>query len=213
MSSLIRSPVSSHDMVQRATPAPFYILISRDQYSSCHVSVPEMEKPLAAIEIGDTHYSFFTAVADSKRVLGIAIKLSYMGDAIAITKIAKGYAVWVLEPDTRLLRFQNSGGQPFNPKPRRSPTPTVCRVLLSPQQYRPLNIWVPDLDQPLSAIEFEGKYYSIFRVEADVTKLLEIAAKIMQRGDEIVMTKTEQGQFAICIWEPEGYLNPASLHP
>jgi hypothetical protein len=206
----MRSPVSPHDMIQRATPAPFYILMSREQYSSCHISVPEVEKPLPAIQIGDTHYSFFTAVTDSKRVLGIAVKLSYLGDAIAITKIAKGYAVWVLEADTRLLHSRLRG-QSAASQLKRSPAPVACRVLVSQKQYHRLNIWVPDLDQPLSAIEFEDKYYSIFRVETDATKLLEIAAKIMQRGDEMVITKTEQGQFAICIWEPEGYLNPATL--
>lgn len=219
MSLLMRSPVSSQDMIQRATPAPFYILISREQYFSCHISVPEVEKPLAAIQIGDTYYSFFTAVADSRRVLGIAVKLSYLGDTIAITKIAKGYAVWVLEADTHLLNSQfprsqassQTNGQTSSQNLGRSSTLTSCRVLVSQDQYQTLTILVPDLDQPLSAIQFEDKYYSIFRAESDATKLLEIAAKIMQRGDELVITKAEQGH-AICIWEPEGYLSPSALN-
>jgi hypothetical protein len=199
----MRSLVPSHAISYRTTPAPFYILMSRAQYSACHISIPEMEKPVAAIRLGDQYYSFFTSVADSKRVLAIAIKLSYSGDETAITKIAKGYAVWVLETDRQLLHRP-----PSQATTERSPIPTSCRVLVSQDQYQTVNLCVPDLEQSLDAIQFEGKYYSIFRAEADITKLLEIAAKITQRNDEMVITKMDQGRFGICIWEPEGYLNP-----
>ncbi|HEY9622899.1 MAG TPA: hypothetical protein V6C78_21255 [Crinalium sp.] len=207
MSSLMRSRVPIQDMIQRANPSPFYVLIARNRYSSCHVLVPEMEKPLAAICLADHYYSFFTTVTDSRRALGIAVKLSYLGDRAVITKIPKGYAIWVWETEMQL--FGQSGRAGLNVV--RSPKVAPCKVLVSREQYRALEIQVPDLDQPLSSIQFEGNYYSIFRVETDATKILELVAKITQRGDEMVITKADKGGFALCVLEPEGYLPQMSI--
>jgi hypothetical protein len=171
--------------------------MSRDQYSSGRVQVPDLDRPIAAIQIGDRFFSFFKAVPDCRKLLGFVIKLSYRGDQIAVTKASKVYGIWVLEPEAQSLKDLTGRSSSAA-----MPTPGTCRILLSRQQYRQVE---PDLDQPLQAIAIDSQYYSVFRVESDVQRLLELVGKITQRGDETVITRVEQG-YCICILEPEAQI-------
>jgi hypothetical protein len=187
-------------MTWRAKPVPCIVLLSREQYRSCHIRVPDQEQPLAAIWLGDRYFSFFQALSDSKRALGLVIKLSHRGDAAAITPIAKGYAIWIWESDATLVTRH----QAISPNLPRLVEPAFCKLLVSQDQYKKLEIHVPDLEQSILAIQTDGQYYSIFRVESQVEKVLEIVAKITLRGDETAIARMDAG-YAICIWEPEAY--------
>ncbi|MBD2463219.1 hypothetical protein H6G89_19480 [Oscillatoria sp. FACHB-1407] len=195
-------PLSAH----RAGPAPCLILMSRDQYSSGRVQVPDLDRPIAAIQIGDRFYSFFKAVPDCRKLLGIIVKLSYRGDQIAITKASKVYGIWIWEPDAQSLKDLTRQGSTVS-----LPAPATCRILVSRQQYQQVDICVPDLDQPLQAIAIDNHYYSIFRVESDVQRLIELVGKITQRGDETIVTRVEKG-YCICILEPEAQVITTSSH-
>ncbi|MDX2216452.1 MAG: hypothetical protein SFY66_24520 [Oculatellaceae cyanobacterium bins.114] len=193
-------PLSAH----RTSPAPCLILISRDQYLSCRVQVPDLERAITAIRIGDRFYSFFKAVPDCRKLLGIVVKLSYRGDQVAVTKVGKVYGIWVWEPDAQPLADVTRGHQ--SPP---LPAPAGCRILVSKQQYQSVDIYVPDLEQPLQAIAVDSRYYSIFRVESEAQRLIELVGKITQRGDETVVVRVDKG-YSICILEPEGQTSPVS---
>lgn len=185
-------------MQQVQTPVSCLFIASRHQYSACQIQVPDLDRPLAAIAISNRYYSFFRSAQESHRALSMLTRLSYCGDRVAIKKNPKGYGIWVEEPDA-------------SPRSTRSTSPTgdnttqilaPSKVLISTSQYEELQIVVPDLDQPVEAIAYGGKYYSLFRTETDADKVIDLIAKIALRGDETVIVKTDHGH-AVCIVEPD----------
>ncbi|MBW4439839.1 MAG: hypothetical protein KME10_01120 [Plectolyngbya sp. WJT66-NPBG17] len=68
-----------------------------------------------------------------------------------------------------------------------------CKILESRKQYRACHIRVPDSEERLAAIAFNDRYYSFFRLVKDSQKALQIAAKLVYRGDEVAMTRTVKG--------------------
>ncbi|MGK7904310.1 MAG: hypothetical protein AB4352_23445 [Hormoscilla sp.] len=74
-------------------------ILDRSQYQPCKISVPDVKKPLAAIEVSGKYYSFFKNVPDREKALKIAEQLTNEGDKVFLTQTRKGYLIWVLEPD------------------------------------------------------------------------------------------------------------------
>jgi len=64
--------------------------------------VPDVKKPLAAIEVSGKYYSFLKNVPDRDKALKIALQLTDEGDKVLLTQTRKGYLIWVLEPDAYL---------------------------------------------------------------------------------------------------------------
>lgn len=77
-----------------------------------------------------------------------------------------------------------------------------CKILESRKQYRACHIQVPDSKERLAAIVFNDHYYSFFKLVKESQKALQIAAKLVYRGDEVAMTRTVKGD-VIWIYEPE----------
>jgi hypothetical protein len=76
------------------------------------------------------------------------------------------------------------------------------QILESRHLYQTCRIKVPHLEQRLFAILFDGQYYSFFRAEETMEKVLEIMAKLGQRVQKTVVTKTEKG-YVIWAFEPK----------
>ena len=185
-------------MQQVQTPVSCLFIASRDQYSACQIQVPDLERPIAAIAIGNRYYSFFRLVQESHRALSMMTRLSYCGDRVAIKKNPKGYGIWVEEPEASPRSTRSTSSNEDNV----APMPAQSKVLIPTNQCKELQVIVPDLDQPVEAIAYDGKYYSLFRTEPDADKVIDIIAKISLRGDETVTFKTVDG-YAICIVEPD----------
>ncbi|MGG6267620.1 hypothetical protein ACQ4M3_11820 [Leptolyngbya sp. AN03gr2] len=77
-----------------------------------------------------------------------------------------------------------------------------CKILESRDQYRSCHIRVPDSEERMAAIVLGDRYYSFFRLVKDSQKALQIAAKLVYRGDEVAMTRTIKGD-VIWIYESE----------
>jgi hypothetical protein len=75
------------------------IIESQSQYRNCHIKVPDLDRPVAAILVDGEFYSFFKAVKDAEKVIAITAKLGNSGDKTVITKNAKAYIIWVREPE------------------------------------------------------------------------------------------------------------------
>ncbi|NJK68707.1 MAG: hypothetical protein HC789_19830 [Microcoleus sp. CSU_2_2] len=84
--------------------APTIILESRSQYQPCRILVPDLQQSVAAILVEGEYYSFFKALEEPEKVLAIVAKLGNRNDRTAITKIAKGYAIWVKEPEADAVK-------------------------------------------------------------------------------------------------------------
>lgn len=77
-----------------------------------------------------------------------------------------------------------------------------CKILESRDQYRTCHVRVPDSEKWLAAIVLNDRYYSFFKLVKDSQKALQIAAKLVYRGDEVAITRTIKGD-AVWIYEPE----------
>ena len=79
-----------------------------------------------------------------------------------------------------------------------------CKVLESRSQYRSCHVRVPDSEARMAAIVIHNQYYSFFRLVKDAQKTLQLAAKLVYRGDEVAITHTLKGD-AIWIYEAEAW--------
>lgn len=91
-----------------------------------------------------------------------------------------------------------------------TPDPARYKILDSRSQYRGCHICVPDSDERLAAIVFADRYYSFFRLVQDSQKALQIAAKLVYRGDEVAITRTMKGD-VLWIYEADAQEEKAQL--
>ncbi|QZZ21147.1 hypothetical protein J5X98_01165 [Leptothermofonsia sichuanensis E412] len=169
------------------------LLESRTQYRSCHIRLPGDSHRTAAIVVEGKYYSLVKVTQTRQQTLEICRRLIVKGHQILITKIAKGYAIWVFEPDAIPQTPPRSSTSPVH-KPIASPT---CRILSDRSRYLMCQIRVPDLDEHLEAIQVDGRYYGLFKVAETRQQALEFAVKLGRRGDETIITRTPEGD---AIW-------------
>lgn len=74
------------------------ILESRQQYQTCRIKVPHLERRLFAIKFDEQYYSFFRAEKTKEQALEIMTKLGHRVQKPVITKTEKGYVIWAWEP-------------------------------------------------------------------------------------------------------------------
>ncbi len=75
------------------------------------------------------------------------------------------------------------------------------KILESRSQYRSCHIQVPDEIDRLAAIQVGDQYYSFFKVIKERQKTLQVAARLVYKGDEVVITLVSKGD-VIWILEP-----------
>lgn len=91
---------------------------------------------------------------------------------------------------------------PVRPVAAQSGDLSRCKILESRDQYRACHIRVPDSEERMAAIVLGDQYYSFFRLVKDSQKALQIAAKLVYRGDEVAITRTIKGD-VIWIYETD----------
>ncbi len=84
---------------QIQTPDLCTLLSSKTEYQSCHIRVPDLDRPLAAVLVNGQYYSLFKVARERQQALELAARLGKRGNPTVITSVAQGEAVWVLEPD------------------------------------------------------------------------------------------------------------------
>jgi hypothetical protein len=186
-----------HSLSENSVPST-RILESRNEYRTCHIHVPDQDNRLAAVLVNKKYYSFFKVVKSEQQALEVCRRLANRGDATVITKTVKGYGVWVLEPEA-LFSDPSKTTQPQIPLQEIS---AKCRVLESRNQYQPCHVRVPDLDKRLAAVQVGGRYYSLLKVAKDEEHAVEIAARLINRGNEAIVIKNVKG-YTIWVLEPE----------
>lgn len=100
LNSLPSAPLE--EAATEAPIAPYRILVSPEQYKFCNIRVPDLDKRLMAICVDGLFYSLFKTLEDVQQAVQIVKKLNYRGNETIITKNARGYSLWVLEPDARM---------------------------------------------------------------------------------------------------------------
>ena len=77
------------------------ILLSQDKYQICHIRVSESEERFPALLVDQNYYSLARVFSEIKQVLAVKAKLEWSGESTVLTKIATGYALWILEPNAK----------------------------------------------------------------------------------------------------------------
>lgn len=172
------------------------LLTSRDQYETCHILLPGDDQVLGAICLNHKYYGFYKQVVKAGQLLRFMLKLRSQPAEVLITQSTKGYFLWLWEPDAK-----SANSTPSQSTKQLSPSPSTF-YLLEPPRESFCQIRVPDLDQVLSAIKIVDNYYSLFKLESDTEIVMEIIAKLTQRGDEVAVGLT-RGGYAICVLEPD----------
>jgi len=80
----------------------YRMLESRSEYRACHIRVPDLDKPLAALMVDSRFYGLFKIVDTQQHAIDLAARLERKGNESVITRVSQGYSVWVLEPEARL---------------------------------------------------------------------------------------------------------------
>lgn len=177
---------------------PVKLLAQRDDYTTCHIFIPEDGHRLPAIALDGNFYSFFRSLDDPTKVLTILRKLSAKGDATVMTPTRRGYAIWVHEPAAVLT---SPKGKPSRNLPP-SFGPANCWVISDRQPgYRTCTLDVPDLPDAVPGLANGQKLFSLYRQEKEADTTLKLGARLSQRGDEIVILVAQQ-TYALCIYEP-----------
>lgn len=110
--------------------APKGIFLYRDEYETCHIRIPNLTERLPAIASENKYYSFARSFPNIKKALAAKAKLEWGGDRVVVTQTAKGYAIWVWEPDAEREQppepnttldeprsLNSANPPPFNPSP------------------------------------------------------------------------------------------------
>ncbi|MEB3229699.1 MAG: hypothetical protein VKJ64_01715 [Leptolyngbyaceae bacterium] len=105
---------------------PIQVVTSRDRYQCCHIRFGDSSSGefYAAICFEDNFYSLCFTKVGEEEAFNAAMQLTDRGRSIVITKIPKGYAVWVFEPDAIPSSSRVSHGKKSHTRtlePRKSP--------------------------------------------------------------------------------------------
>jgi hypothetical protein len=178
------------------TDTPYRLLESRSQYASCHIRVPDLEERLPAIHLDQKFYSFFRVVSDEQQLLSMVTKLNQQAQESVVTRVARGYGLWVLEA-TAYIDARRSTAEQADTFP--------YRIVESRNQYKPCHIRVPDVEQRLVAIKLDDQYYSFFAVTQDKPNIVKMIAKTKLTVEQIVITPTVKG-YIVWVLESQALL-------
>jgi hypothetical protein len=182
---------------------PAKLLSQRDDYTTCHVFMPEAGVPAGghrspAIVLDGHFYSFFRSADDPVKILSLLQKLSANGELAVMTPTPRGYAIWVYEPDAQLAAPEGQQARALPP----SFGPANCWIINDRQPgYRTCTLKVPDLPDTVPGLANGQKLFSLYRREREADTALKLSSRLSQRGDEIVIVLAQQ-EHAICIYEP-----------
>lgn len=178
------------------------VLQSRNEYRPCHIYLPDSGDRIAAISFKGEYYSFFRVEKTENHALKVCNKLSQRGYVPILTKISKGLAIWTLESSAQLVPVNTISDAASDSTHQE----LLYKILVSDSQYKFCSIRVPDLQNQLIAIAFEGRYYSLFKTVDDVQQAVQIVKKLSHRGSEAVITKSSKG-YGLWVFEPDGVLD------
>lgn len=177
---------------------PVKLLSQRNEYTTCHIHVPDDEHRLPAIALDGQFYSFLRTFNDAGKTIKVLLKLASKGNQTVMTPARQGCAIWIHEPEAILA---TPPGKP----PRSLPPsfgPANCWIIGDRQPgYRTCTLSVPDLPDAVPGLANGQKLYSLYRRETDADTTLKLASRLSQRGDEVVILSAGNN-YAICIYEP-----------
>jgi hypothetical protein len=77
------------------------LIVDRESYQACSIWVPDLDKPLNAIQFQGHYYSLQKTCQSQEEALTVGSRLANTGDAAVVLQGVYGYSVWVLETEAR----------------------------------------------------------------------------------------------------------------
>lgn len=179
-------------------PQSTKLLAQRDDYTTCHISLPDEPQRLPAIALDGNFYSFFRSLQDAAKTLNLLRKLSANGEQTVMTPNKRGYAIWVHESDAVLAT--NRGSKARNLPPSFGPANSWI-VSADQSGYNTCSLKVPDLPDMVRGLANGQRLFSLYRQESDPKTALSLGSRLSQRGDEIVILVGD-ASYAIYVYEP-----------
>jgi hypothetical protein len=87
-------------------------ILNRTAFQSCHIVLPDEDKPVSAVRYGNQFFSYFRAYNSIETVQKDAARLMSRGDRVVLTQVRKGLVLWVFEPDAKLAVSTARRSQP-----------------------------------------------------------------------------------------------------
>jgi hypothetical protein len=186
------------------TSTDYTVLTQRQQYTPCHLRLPDEPTPMAGICFQDYYYSFFKVVPTLDRAQQLVDRLVERGNRSIITTTPKGYVLWVYEAKAE----QHSSRDGLRKTSHVSGfqgemTASQVQILRSERFYQSCKIQVPDLDKPLTGITYNQQVYSLLRIVRDEAQATELAEKLERKGNKALITASAYG-YSVWVLEPEG---------
>ncbi len=92
-------------VVPEFAPAAISIpILQGKSVKNCHITAPDLPKPVAAIFYEGKLYSYFRRYDDVDAVQRAATRLIARGDLVLLTRVRRGLVLWVFEPEAELVR-------------------------------------------------------------------------------------------------------------
>lgn len=79
-------------------------IVDRTTLKTCHIRLPDVSKPVAAIVHNQGLYSFVKLYPTLEAATLASRRLLSRGNPVVLTQVPKGWVVWVLEPDAQFVR-------------------------------------------------------------------------------------------------------------
>lgn len=192
-------------MPSSTSPSVLNLLSDRQQYQHCHLLIADEENPSAGLNVNGEYYVFFRVVQDLTRGRQLTERLAKGNHKTVVTRIPKGYAIWVHEPSAclhsrRVPKDRSVVGVQGTVAP---PTSPPFEQLTSERDYSPCKIQVPDLDKPLTGIRYRSNLYSLLRIVRDEAHAINLAQRLHQKGNQALISSTAYG-YSIWVLEPDG---------
>lgn len=78
-------------------------------------------------------------------------------------------------------------------------------ILVEQRLVKRCHIYLPDMLKPVSAISYQGRFYSYVRFFADLASAQRAGARLAAKGDTVVFTQVAKG-FVLWVYEAEAHL-------
>lgn len=192
--------------------APLQVLTSRNRYQCCHIRCSsETEQVVPAIFFEDQYYSLLKTEHGADDAFKIATRLMKPERQITLTKIPKGYAIWILEPEAIPSSpdlMEKRAATIASTEPSQSMITNEgmpYKILTSEDQYRLFHLTLPHNLGHNVAVRVNDAYYRSFQVVKTIRQAAKTAKLLAHYGERSVITKMPSGYG---IWRLDTSLNP-----
>ena len=202
--------------------APLQVLTSRDRYHCGHIRCSAAEESFVpAIFFEGQYYSLLRTEHVVHDAFRIATHMMRPDRLITLTKIPKGYAIWILEPEavpspTLALRLQKAtisaqqtSSVSLPPEDQVLTTDPPYKILTAEDQYQLFHLQLPHTVGHNLAVRVNDYYYRSFQVVSTIRQAAKTVKLLAHYGERSVITKMPDGYG---IWRFDTTLNLNKNH-